>query len=106
MTNLDKTKEIDDFTIWYLNQKEMNPYIMRDYWLERMALHEQKVKESIILQIEENINIEKMTHRIGSHSDDYGGESDFPCTCDNEKRKHSIDALESLKIKIARGETI
>ncbi len=27
-----------------------------------------------------------MTHRIGSHSDDWGGDSDLPCDCDTRKK--------------------
>lgn len=47
--------------------------------------------------IDENIKINQMTHRVGSHSDDYGGESDYPCDCDNIERGHRISELESIK---------
>jgi hypothetical protein len=57
-------------------------------------------KETIIKAIDENIQIHRMTHRIGSHSDDYGGESDYPCDCDEKERKGAIEALEALKIKL------
>lgn len=28
---------------------------------------------------------EYFEHRVGSHSDDYGGESDYPCYCNKDK---------------------
>ena len=57
-------------------------------------------KEELIKAIQENIAINRMIHRIGSHSDDYGGESDYPCDCDNEKKKYKIEALEAIKMKL------
>lgn len=62
----------------------------------------QKVLEEVREAIDDNIRIEKMTHRVGSHSDDYGGESDFPCDCDELERKYKISALEGLKIRLAK----
>lgn len=62
------------------------------------ALEEQRAEYVRI--IDDSIRIEKMTHRVGSHSDDYGGESDYPCDCDEVERKHKISALESVKKRI------
>lgn len=65
---------------------------------------ESKAKQETIAKVremvEENIMIEQRTHRIGSHSDDWGGDSDLPCDCDEKERKHKIEALESLKNKL------
>ena len=61
---------------------------------------EKKGAEGVIEKVEEicelHKNIEERTHRVGSHSDDYGGESDYPCDCDNEKRWHKIEAISSI----------
>lgn len=54
----------------------------------------------IIEEIDENIAITQRTHRVGSHSDDYGGDSDLPCDCDKEQVEHQVSALKSLKQKI------
>lgn len=41
-------KEIrEKFDIWYKSQKEMNPYIMRDYWLSFRSQELQGLKEEI-----------------------------------------------------------
>jgi hypothetical protein len=57
-------------------------------------------KEKVINAINENIKINQMTHRIGSHSDDYGGESDYPCDCDEKERRYKVEELQALKMKI------
>jgi hypothetical protein len=56
--------------------------------------------EECLKSIDENIRLSQGTHRIGTHSDTSGGEDDYPCDCDKERRKSEIYALECLKKKI------
>jgi len=46
-------------------------------------------------------------HRVGSHSDDYGGESDNPCYCNKPKAIQLHHVLQAINIldhkKTARG---
>ena len=39
--NQDKLRE--EFDKWYLEQKVMNPYIVRDYWLTKMQEREEEI---------------------------------------------------------------
>ena len=50
--------------------------------------------------IDENIAISRMTHRVGSHSDDFDGANDYPFDCDEEKRETEVEALSNLKTKL------
>lgn len=68
-----------------------------DFWLNELDLAIKQTEERTVKVINEHINIEQRTHGIGSHSDDYGGESDLPCDCDEKERNYKISALESLK---------
>jgi len=62
---------------------------------------EKEIVGEVMKSIEENIVISQRTHRVGSHSDDYGGESDYPCDCDEKEKQIEKEVLESLKIKIS-----
>ena len=89
-----KSEVIND-SLWYVNPKDIEISLSR-----ALLAGEKKGAEGIIERVEEicelHKNIEERTHRVGSHSDDYGGESDYPCDCDNEKRWHKIEAISSI----------
>lgn len=44
-----------------------------------------------------NIRIgEYFEHRVGSHSDDHGGDSDYPCYCNRDKFPTSDELMDEL----------
>ncbi len=59
MQNTPKTIE-EEFDIWYREQKEMNPYIMRDWFIKKLSEQDRISKESIKEKIE-RIKKERLT---------------------------------------------
>lgn len=88
------------FSAWETDDEGIKAFIetLLTQQAERIAEEEEKA-------IDENIRLNQSTHRIGSHSDDFGGENDYPCYCDEKERAHKIEALESLKKKLRTRNT-
>lgn len=83
-----------------LFRKEIKSFLQSEIDLA-LAEERKRVVEMAIKAIDENISMSQHRHRIGAHSDDYGGESDYLCNCDEKERQITKSTLESLKIKIS-----
>ncbi len=74
---------------------------LENYLHVALTQDRERVVEAVNRAIDENISISQSTHRIGQHSDDWGGSSDELCECDRKEKDHQISALESLKKKLS-----
>ena len=87
------------------DRNEVRPYFehMQTLLAQKNKEREEAIEATIqkcIDACDDNIKIEQRTHRRGAHSDDFGGEADYPCDCDEKERRYKIDALTSLKKRL------
>ena len=80
--------------------REVSMEKIKSFISSLLSLQKIRTLEEVEEMIDDNIKINKIKHRVGSHSDDYGGESDYPCDCDTKEREYKIEALESLKKRL------
>ena len=85
-----------------INEEDVEEYYdkLRAFLSQQQLEVVEKTHKELLGEVEMLEKYANWTHRVGSHSDDYGGESDLTCDCDNEERRIKLETLNSVKIRI------
>lgn len=78
-----------------------------DWWLSKLDLALLEQKREMREMIGRLKDKDYFEHRVGAHSDDFGGESDLPCYCNKTDSNYNkvIDEVCALLTPITHKET-
>jgi hypothetical protein len=75
-------------------------------WVDPVQQERARIIEEVEKCVERLIKYTDWKHTIGSHSDDRGGESDYPCDCRKDEIRYQTEAYKDIQkdiIKIIKG---
>lgn len=87
----------DEFRTWNKGERQR----MKDFFAPELQRAREEAVEEAIWEVEAIERIERnFTHTVGSHSDDRGGESDYPCECLKESKQGALGVISALKVRL------